>query len=119
MSLLKNIALRRKRRAFRNRSKIAGKCLNKKIRVSVFRSLKYFYAQAIDDSSNSTMFGMCSKNLGILGNKKNVSKEMGILFSKKLQNNNVKEIVFDRGFYLYHGRVREFADGLRAGGLSF
>jgi large subunit ribosomal protein L18 len=120
MSFLRNLALKKKRRVLRNRKKLRSGCLFKnRVRVSVFRSLKFFYAQAIDDSRGITVIGMSSKELVGSGNKKEVSRKMGMIFSKKLFDNGISEIVFDRGAYLYHGRVKEFADGLRDGGLSF
>ena len=120
MSLLKNLALKKKRRVLRNRKNISSKCLSgERIRISVFRSLKYFYVQAINDFKQVTVLGMSSKSISKTDSKKCISRKMGLVFSKKLCDVGINKVVFDRGAYLYHGRVKEFADGLREGGLSF
>jgi large subunit ribosomal protein L18 len=120
MSLLRNLALNRKRRTLRNRKRILSKSLSgERIRISVCRTLKHFYAQAIDDSKSITILGMSSNKINNVVGKKNVSKEMGLVFSKILSEKGISKIVFDRGSYLYHGRIAEFANGLREGGLSF
>lgn len=106
-------------RKLRVRSKIKGDI--KKPRLSVFRSNKFLYAQVIDDLKGQTLLGVSEKNLKIKDNMKRMekSKELGILTAKKALDKKIKKVVFDRGSYKYHGRVKAFAEGAREGGLEF
>lgn len=88
-----------------------------KPRVSVFRSNKHFYAQAIDDSKGHTIAAIDSRVLKV-GNKKEDTNKMGAEFAKLLKAKNISAVVFDRNGYLYHGVVAAFADGLRNNGIA-
>lgn len=88
-----------------------------KPRISVFRSNKYFYAQAIDDIKGHTLVSIDSRVLKI-GNTKEDTNKIGAEFAKLLLEKNIKTVVFDRNGYLYHGVVAAFADGLRNNGIT-
>jgi large subunit ribosomal protein L18 len=112
----------REKRAKRVRGKIAG--TQEKPRLSVFRSDRHIYAQAINDVQGTTLATASTlcKDLTqkIKGKKKvEVAKEVGKLIATRLQNLGVDKIVFDRGRFLYHGRVKALADGARENGLKF
>lgn len=114
---LKKIQHGRKQRAARVRRSVIN--ASDKMRVSVFRSLTNIYAQLIDDKNQKTIISSTSlkvenkKNL----DKKEVAKLVGIDLAKKALAAKVEEACFDRGRYLYHGRVKSLAEGLREGGL--
>jgi len=120
MSILNKIKKRSLRRKLRVKKKIRLDYKNNKIRISVFRSLKNFYAQAIDDSKKITVSSVNSNELKLVEKKtkKEISFEIGKIFACKLKDINIEEAVFDRGIYLYHGRVKSFVEGLRFGGLK-
>lgn len=107
----KDLRLKRKMRV---RAQCSGSVT--KPRVSVFRSNKYFYAQAIDDLNGHTLAAIDSRKLK-LGNTKDDVGKVGVEFAKVLLSKNIKEVVFDRNGYLYHGVVASFADGLRNNGI--
>jgi large subunit ribosomal protein L18 len=111
--------IRRKKRV---RSKIFG--TEERPRLSVFRSSKYIYVQAIADDKGVTVAeaSTLSKELkGTLGGlkKTDAAGEVGKLMAKKLLSKNIKEAVFDRGRFLYHGRVRALAEAARESGIKF
>jgi large subunit ribosomal protein L18 len=116
----KKLEVRRKRRVRQSiRSKSRGR-----MRLSVFRSHKHIYAQVIDDSSGVTLAAASSleKDLrGALksGGDKAAAEAVGKLVAARAQAKGVKEVVFDRGAYLYHGRIKALADAARGGGLAF
>ncbi len=89
-------------------------------RLSVFRSNKQIYAQVIDDARGHTVASASSIE-GDAGDAKKtqVANEVGAVVAKRALENGVTEVVFDRGGYKYHGRVKALADGARAGGLKF
>jgi large subunit ribosomal protein L18 len=118
MSLLKKIKLRRVRKEKRIRSKIRLLSNNNKFRISVFRSSKNFYAQMIDDKSGKTLLSIDTRNVSKNTKKCEASKIIGIEFAKNILKDGIKDAIFDRGRYLYHGRVKEFVEGLRHGGLK-
>ncbi|MDO8741853.1 MAG: 50S ribosomal protein L18 [Candidatus Roizmanbacteria bacterium] len=110
--------LRRKRRVSSN---IRGS--SKRPRISVFRSSRYIYAQAIDDEARKTILSFSISDLKKdisfkKGKKGEDSKKIGIGLAKKLIENKIKTGVFDRGSYAYNGRVKALAEGLREGGLK-
>jgi large subunit ribosomal protein L18 len=112
----------RAKRAKRVRGKIAGTL--EKPRLSVFRSDRHIYAKAINDAKGTTLAtaSTLSKDLAeiIKGKKKKeVAREVGKLIAARLQTLGVDKIVFDRGGFLYHGRVKALADGARENGLKF
>lgn len=120
MSLLKKIQKRLHRRSCRVRNKQTGR--GKKFRISVFRSLNNIYAQIIDDNAATTVLSFSSLSLGKRGkndDKKAVAKKVGIELGKLALEKSITDVFFDRGRYLYHGRVKSLADGLREAGLKF
>ena len=109
----------RKKRHARIRSKLSG---NPEMpRLCVFRSNKNIYAQIIDDVNGKTLVSASSleKEFEAGENKKESAKKVGIAIGKKAVEANIKTVIFDRGGYQYHGRVKELADGAREGGLEF
>ena len=111
---------RRQNIRYRVRRKISGVAV--KPRLSVFRSNSEIYAQLIDDVNGQTLAAASSKDKNIVaqkGNKTEKSKLVGSAIATKASELGLKEVVFDRGGYLYHGRVKALADGAREGGLKF
>ena len=105
---------------YRIRKKIAGSAA--KPRLSVFRSNMEIYAQLIDDDGNVTLASASSKDKDILAQKVNKTEKgklVGAAIARKAADLGLKDVVFDRGGYLYHGRVKAVADGAREGGLIF
>jgi large subunit ribosomal protein L18 len=93
-------------------------------RLSVFRSSKHIYAQVIDDLKGETLASASSLEKDMRGSLKNganiaAAKAVGKLVAERAAAKGIKEVVFDRGGYLYHGRVKALADAAREGGLSF
>jgi len=89
-------------------------------RLNVFRSLNNIYAQVIDDVAGVTLVSASSLELkDTYGGNKEAAKAVGKLVAEKALDKGIKEVIFDRGGYLYHGRVAELADGAREGGLEF
>lgn len=111
------------RRKLRVRSAIRKKA-GGRIRLSVFRSGKHIYAQLIDDSKGvtlaqaSTLEEATRKKIKS-GSTVDAAKTVGELIAERGKKASVTEVVFDRGGYLYHGRIKALADGARSGGLSF
>jgi large subunit ribosomal protein L18 len=106
-------------RKVRVRSKIRKN--SNRLRLSVFRSNKFLYAQIIDDLKGKTLLGISEKSIKTneLAKKQERSKELGLVFAKKALDKKIKKVVFDRGPYKYHGRIKAFAQGAREGGLEF
>ncbi len=118
MSLLKKIKRRLQRRIHRVRNAQLSRGV--KPRVSVFRSDKHIYAQIIDDSKHATIVSFSTLNLkDVSGDKKTSARQVGLQLGKLALDKSVKDVFFDRGPYLYHGRVKALADGLREAGLNF
>ena len=91
-------------------------------RLSVFRSNKEIYAQIIDDINGHTLAAASSREPGLAalkGSKVEKSKAVGTELGKRAVGAGISNVVFDRGGYLYHGRVKSLADGAREGGLKF
>ncbi len=105
------------RRQYRTRAKMVGTAI--KPRLSVFRSLSHIYAQAIDDIKRVTLVAVADTELTTKGKKADLALAMGELMGKKLQDKKISQIVFDRGAYKYHGRVKAVAEGLRKSGIKF
>ena len=104
----------------RVRAKIKGTV--KIPRVSVFRSNKHVFAQLIDDGAGKTIISSIIKSKdksAIKGNKTETASVVGEMLAKKAQDAGISQVVFDRGGYKYHGRVKALAEGLRKGGLKF
>lgn len=110
---------RTQRRAFRTRRSIRRPVDTGRLRLSVFRSARYIYAQVIDDANGVTVAEANSKTLALSGDKTEQAKAVGKELAQRAQAAGVKRVVFDRGPYKYHGRVKALADGAREGGLEF
>lgn len=112
----------RQRRHRRIRMKISG--TNEVPRLNIFRSLDHIYAQVIDDVAGRTLVSASTVDKQIQAElegktKKEQSVLVGKLVAERAQAAGIKQVVFDRGGYLYHGRVKALADGAREGGLKF
>lgn len=108
----------KKRRAVGIRSQIRGTA--DRPRLTVFRSNQHIYAQAIDDVNRKTLVASSSLQLKVNKVKKiDLSALVGEDIAKKLQAKKVKAIIFDRGSYLYHGRVKNLAESMRKQGIKF
>jgi len=90
-------------------------------RLAVYRSLAHIYAQLIDDRSGRTLVSASSndKNASITGGNVAGAKEIGRLVAERAKEKGVTKVVFDRGGYLYHGRIKALADAAREAGLEF
>ena len=93
-------------------------------RLSVFRSSKHIYAQVIDDAKGVTIAAASSLDTDLKGKLKTgadvgAAKEVGRLVAERALKAGIKEVVFDRGGYIFHGRIKALADAAREGGLSF
>ena len=118
---------KRKIRHLRVRKKISG--TTESPRLSIFRSNKFIYAQIINDLENKTLVSCSSKDSEVLidksENKLKLSSKnfdaykVGLIISNKCKKSGIKKVVFDRGGYKYHGRVRSLAEGARENGLEF
>ena len=109
----------RKHRHVRVRASISG--TPERPRLCVFRSNKNIYAQIIDDVNGKTLAAASSNAPGFegKGSNKEGAKRVGLAIAEAAQAKNITEVVFDRGGYIYHGRVKELAEGAREGGLKF
>jgi large subunit ribosomal protein L18 len=118
---MKKVADRRKRHR-RVRKKIVG--TKEKPRLNVYRSLSNLYAQLIDDTDGKILLSMSTlskdlkKNIKYGGNKE-AATALGKAFAEAAQKSKIKKCVFDRGGYIYHGRIKAFAEAAREGGLIF
>ena len=109
----------RLKRHKRVRSKISG--TEQRPRLDVFRSAKNIYAQVIDDVAGVTLVSASTieKDFTEYGGNKDAAKKVGLLVAERCKAKGIENVVFDRGGYLYHGRVKELAEGAREGGLQF
>ena len=108
------VRLKRHRRV---RRRISG--TPERPRLVVHRSLKNIEAQLVDDTTATTILGVTSLGLEADGNKVERAREAGKEVARRAKEKGITRVVFDRGGYLYHGRVQAFADGAREGGLEF
>jgi len=110
------------RRKDRVRLQIRKKAVGR-VRLSIFRSGKHIYAQLIDDAQGTTLASASSLEKGAKGKARGAdieaAKAVGAAIAKKAKEVKVNEVVFDRGGYLFHGRVKALADAARENGLSF
>jgi large subunit ribosomal protein L18 len=119
----KNTVERLAKKQARIRKKIKG--TTGRPRLVVFRSTKHAYAQIIDDSTGKTLLSVSTLSKDLREDVKQAKTPMerykliGVAAAKKALEKNIKEVVFDRSGYLYHGRVKALADGAREGGLKF
>lgn len=108
----------RDRKHLRVRAKVSG--TSSCPRLCVFRSNKHIEAQIIDDVKQTTLVSISSVSLKLKnGGNKEAAKQVGIEVAKKALEKKIKNVVFDRGGYIYHGRVKELAEGAREAGLKF
>lgn len=110
------------KRHFRVRNTVSGTA--ERPRLNVFRSSSNIYAQIIDDAAGVTLVSASTLDAEVKakisnGGNKEAAKEVGIAVAKKAIEKGIKQVVFDRGGYIYHGRVAELAAGAREGGLDF
>ena len=120
MATKKSITLRRKRRVRRALVQAAAG----KPRLSVFRSSQHIYAQVIDDRAGRTLAAASSLEKDLreklkTGADKTAATEVGRLVAERARAAGIEKVVFDRGAYIYHGRVRALAEAAREGGLNF
>jgi large subunit ribosomal protein L18 len=113
-------AVRRTARVRRAIKRAAGD----RVRLSVFRSSKHIYAQVIDDNKGGTVVAASSIDKALRADMKTgadiaAAKAVGKLLAERALEKGVKDVVFDRGAYRYHGRVKALADAAREGGLNF
>jgi large subunit ribosomal protein L18 len=109
------------RRAQRNRAKLA-RASTIRPRLSVFRSSKHIYAQVIDDARGVTVAAASSIEEALkskTGANVEAAAAVGKLLAERAKEAGISDVVFDRGGYIYHGRVKALADGAREGGLNF
>jgi large subunit ribosomal protein L18 len=116
----KALFLRRRKRVRAHLRRAA----NNRPRLSVFRSSKHIYAQIIDDAVGRTLAAASSLDGGLRGNLKNgadraAASAVGKLIAERAKAAGIERVVFDRGAYLFHGRVKALADAAREGGLDF
>ncbi|MCL2124934.1 MAG: 50S ribosomal protein L18 [Oscillospiraceae bacterium] len=109
----------RLKRHKRVRSKVAG--TPERPRLNVFRSEKHIYAQIIDDTKGHTMCSASSveKAFEGSGSNKEAARKVGAMVAERAAAKGIESVVFDRGGYIYHGRVKELAEAAREGGLKF
>ena len=91
-------------------------------RLCVYRSLNHIYAQIIDDEAGNTLVAASTLDSSLksnYGGNKEAAKAVGLLIAEKAKEKGITKVVFDRGGYIYHGRVAELANGAREGGLEF
>ncbi len=112
----KNVARLRRHRRVRGKISGTAECP----RLCVFRSSKHIYAQVIDDVSGSTLASASSldKGFGANGGNADAAAKVGKAVAERALAKGIKKVVFDRGGFVYHGRVKALADGAREGGLE-
>ena len=112
---------RRQRAKYRIRKRLSGS--DGRPRLVVFRSLRHIYVQAVDDESGRTLAAASSRDKGVAGGGQGgnlaSAKNVGAEIARRLQEKGLKDVVFDRGGYRYHGRVRVLAEAAREAGLKF
>ncbi len=111
----------RAKRVSRIRKNIAGTSARPRLRV--FKSNKHIYAQIIDDSLGKTLISMSTVDkefdMGEEKGKANAAKKVGSIIAERAKAAGIEKVVFDRGGYIYHGRVKSLSEGAREGGLIF
>ena len=114
-----NTKAQRIKRHKRVRAKVSG--TPERPRLNVFRSEKHIYAQIIDDVNGVTLCSASSveKDFEGLGSNKTAARKVGKTVAERAKAKGIENVVFDRGGYIYHGRVQELAEGAREGGLEF
>jgi len=112
----------RKKRHMRIRNKVSG--TPERPRLNVFRSLKNIYAQIIDDLNGQTLVSVSSLDPEVKGDNGktgniDTARQVGEVLARRALDNDIREVIFDRGGYRYHGRVKALAEGARENGLKF
>jgi large subunit ribosomal protein L18 len=118
--MLKSIQKRKNRLRAQRKARVRGKIYGtaELPRLTIFKSNKHFYAQAIDDNASATLAAADGKKMGLKANREDV-KQVAAEMAKALAAKNIDAVVFDRNGYLYHGVVASFADALREAGIKF
>ena len=112
--------LKRQKRVLRhNRVRSVVKGTSERPRLAVFRSASHIYAQLIDDTKATTLAAASSAEVKEKAAKSDLSVKVGEMIAEKAKSKGVKAVVFDRGGYRYHGRVKALAEAARAAGLEF
>jgi large subunit ribosomal protein L18 len=115
---MQNKIARGERRQTRIRAKL--RLTSDRLRLSVFRSNQFLYAQIIDDKARKTVVGVSEKTVKLeKGTRVERAKALGIEIAKLAKAKKIDMVVFDKGRYAYHGRVKALAEGAREGGLQF
>jgi len=121
MAKTNSSVIARRKRIKRIRKKIVGTADRPRLRV--FKSTSHIYAQVIDDSKGHTLVAMSSLHKEVRGEdlqgKCERAKKVGLLLAEKAKSAGIESVVFDRGGYIYHGRVSALSEGAREGGLKF
>jgi len=117
--MLKSIQKRKNKLRAQRKARVRGKIFGTDTlpRLSVFKSNKHFYAQAIDDNAGITLASVDGNKLGLKVNQED-AKKIAAQMAKNLASKNIETVVFDRNGYLYHGVVAAFANGLREAGIK-
>ncbi|MDZ4085105.1 MAG: 50S ribosomal protein L18 [Bdellovibrionales bacterium] len=111
-------AVAREKKKLKIRKRVTGS--SERPRLCIFRSTKHVYAQVIDDSTGQTLVSASTLDTdGVKGANKDACSAIGKEVAKRAVGKNIKQVVFDRNGYLYHGRVKALADAAREGGLEF
>jgi large subunit ribosomal protein L18 len=123
MTIQVNMRKREVRRTFRVRNRIRSS-ITKRLRLSVFRSNRHMYAQIINDDSGQTLVSASTVEKALFGSgkfagNKDAAVKVGQVLAERAVEKGIKEVVFDRGPYKYHGRVQALADAARQAGLEF
>ena len=123
MTIETNLANRRVRRTFRVRTRIR-RSRTSRLRLSVFRSNRHMYAQIIDDESGRTLVSASTVETALFGagkyaGNKDAAAKVGQTLAQRAGQKGIKQVVFDRGPYKYHGRIQALAEAAREGGLDF
>lgn len=118
--MLKSIQKRKNKLRAQRKARVRGKIFGTDTlpRLTIFKSNKHFYAQAIDDTTGTTLASADGRKLGLKVNQEDV-KKVAAEMAKNLASKNIETVVFDRNGYLYHGVVASFADALREAGIKF
>jgi large subunit ribosomal protein L18 len=117
--MLKSIQRRKNRVRAKRKARVRGKIsgVAERPRISIFKSNKHIYAQAIDDIAGVTLASVDGRKMGLKANRED-AKKVASAFAENLKAKNIETAVFDRNGYLYHGVVASFADTLREAGIK-
>ncbi len=118
--MLKSIQKRKNKLRAQRKARVRGKIFGtaELPRLTIYKSNKHFYAQAINDNTGTTLASADGRKLGLKSNREDVQK-VAAEMAKNLASKNIESVVFDRNGYLYHGVVASFADALREAGIKF